>query len=311
MFEPIIPAKPTLYAGVQFRSRLEATWACFFDHLEWKWEYEPSVYDGPGWLPDFLLRAPEWSFLCEAKPVRTMDGWIGHECHAKIQKRTSEPVFLLGVDPSVVSFANRRVWTSPLPDNWREAWAKAKNLVQWNPPVKPAKPTVKVYLAGKVEKHGWREALGDFQEWSFSIGSKSAHELDSAILFNGWTCVGPFVFDCDHGTFHGDGLHGQACADDRPHIQFMERQDIFSRSMDQIEQAEAVFAYIDSAECFGTLFELGAAYKLGKPYGIGFAPGINRDDFWFICEEAFMVAEDELPDDAFRQFAERWDLWFR
>jgi hypothetical protein len=49
-----IRAIPTTYQGVQFRSRLEARWAAFFDLLGWEWEYEP--FDLKGWIPDFLLK---------------------------------------------------------------------------------------------------------------------------------------------------------------------------------------------------------------------------------------------------------------
>lgn len=47
----------TRYAGCRFRSRLEARWAVFFDHLGIGWEYEPQgfVIDGRPYLPDFLL----------------------------------------------------------------------------------------------------------------------------------------------------------------------------------------------------------------------------------------------------------------
>jgi hypothetical protein len=51
---PRIAAIPTQYAGVNFRSRLEAKWAAFFDLNGWAWEYEPIDFDG--WIPDFLLR---------------------------------------------------------------------------------------------------------------------------------------------------------------------------------------------------------------------------------------------------------------
>ena len=34
-----IKAKPTTYAGVRFRSQLEATWAAFFDVAGMPWEY--------------------------------------------------------------------------------------------------------------------------------------------------------------------------------------------------------------------------------------------------------------------------------
>ncbi len=40
-----------MYAGVQFRSRLEARWAAMFDLLGWPWEYEPVDLDG--YIPDY------------------------------------------------------------------------------------------------------------------------------------------------------------------------------------------------------------------------------------------------------------------
>ncbi|WTW93663.1 hypothetical protein OG216_09855 [Streptomycetaceae bacterium NBC_01309] len=49
----------TRYAGCRFRSRLEARWACFFDALGIRWEYEAQGYKvGPEqrpYLPDFWL----------------------------------------------------------------------------------------------------------------------------------------------------------------------------------------------------------------------------------------------------------------
>ena len=79
---------PTVYAGVQFRSRLEAKWAAWFDLMSLDWQYEP--FDLEGWAPDFLIRA-EWCDFCgdtsldgpvvwrpidvlvEVKPVRMRD----------------------------------------------------------------------------------------------------------------------------------------------------------------------------------------------------------------------------------------------
>lgn len=59
----------TRYAGCRFRSRLEARWAVFFDHLGIKWEYEPQGYavgrNKQPYLPDFRL--PELDTLVEVK----------------------------------------------------------------------------------------------------------------------------------------------------------------------------------------------------------------------------------------------------
>lgn len=59
-------AIPTRYAGVQFRSRLEARWAAFFDNLGWPWEYEPI--DLAGYIPDFILPVKKPT-LVEVKPA--------------------------------------------------------------------------------------------------------------------------------------------------------------------------------------------------------------------------------------------------
>lgn len=58
---------PTKYNGTQFRSRLEARWAAFFDLLNWRWEYEP--FDCDGWIPDFQLFGAQQQMLVEVKPT--------------------------------------------------------------------------------------------------------------------------------------------------------------------------------------------------------------------------------------------------
>ena len=64
-----IPAMPTTYAGVRFRSKLEAKWACVFDLLRWSWEYESLELDF--YIPDFVLRFPRGLVLAEVKPAST------------------------------------------------------------------------------------------------------------------------------------------------------------------------------------------------------------------------------------------------
>lgn len=50
----------TEYAGCLFRSRLEARWAVFFDHLEVEWEHEPEGFETSAgrYLPDFRIDLP-------------------------------------------------------------------------------------------------------------------------------------------------------------------------------------------------------------------------------------------------------------
>lgn len=69
-----IKAIETVYKGYRFRSRLEARWAVFFDHLGLRWEYEPEGFElggGVRYLPDFKLlnitRTGRYVFV-EVKP---------------------------------------------------------------------------------------------------------------------------------------------------------------------------------------------------------------------------------------------------
>jgi hypothetical protein len=62
-------AIPTVYAGVQMRSRMEARFAKWCDDHKLKWLYEPEGYisNGQCYLPDFYL--PEIRCFVEVKPL--------------------------------------------------------------------------------------------------------------------------------------------------------------------------------------------------------------------------------------------------
>jgi hypothetical protein len=79
-----VTAIPTTYAGVNFRSRIEARWACFFDKIGWPWTYEP--YDLEGYIPDFTLDfykpllvevKHDGADVAEAKAKIEASGWAG------------------------------------------------------------------------------------------------------------------------------------------------------------------------------------------------------------------------------------------
>ena len=60
---------PTFYEGYNFRTRLEARWAVFFDHLGVQWDYESEGYElgnGLRYLPDFWL--PNNNMWLDVKP---------------------------------------------------------------------------------------------------------------------------------------------------------------------------------------------------------------------------------------------------
>lgn len=80
-----IKAIPTTYAGVNFRSRLEARWAAFFDLCGWDWDYEP--FDLAGWAPDFMLKG-KVKALVEVKPIdfRGADTLLARQAKSDAQK---------------------------------------------------------------------------------------------------------------------------------------------------------------------------------------------------------------------------------
>ena len=142
-----IKAIPTTYAGVNFRSRLEARWAAFFDLCGWKWDYEP--FDLDGWAPDFLLRAELCDLLVEVKPVDMSNAGLalpdGPFAKA-VRHWKAHQILLLGLCPSTHDYLGAGYIMDPpqgathswadvflalsaidLTDKWREAG----NLVQW------------------------------------------------------------------------------------------------------------------------------------------------------------------------------------
>lgn len=138
---PTFAAIPTMYAGVQFRSRLEARWAAFFDLIGWKWEYEP--FDLPGYIPDFRVRKtdavdPGW-ILCEVKPVSPIDQceFEGFEKLTSLHGKDTRAckILLLGNSNSDATYSEdsfgfiaSEIFCGDREDRY---WKTAGNKVQW------------------------------------------------------------------------------------------------------------------------------------------------------------------------------------
>jgi len=72
----------TCYNNYKFRSRTEARWAVFFDHLKIRYEYEEEGFDLDGlwYLPDFTL--PQFNSWLEVKPNH--EGFFGSDDEVKV-----------------------------------------------------------------------------------------------------------------------------------------------------------------------------------------------------------------------------------
>lgn len=111
-----IKAKPTRYKGIQFRSRLEARWAAFFDKLGWQWEYEPCDFNG--WYPDFVIFG-QGPIYVEVKPVIEFPEDVADKMMKSISTQKSHWLLIVGQKP----FISPSAWGKPLFENINIGWA--------------------------------------------------------------------------------------------------------------------------------------------------------------------------------------------
>ncbi|MFN9203862.1 MAG: hypothetical protein ACK6DP_12455 [Gemmatimonas sp.] len=134
---------PTTYAGVRFRSRLEARWAAFFDLCQWSWDYEPVEL--AGWAPDFLVHVSSEitntrvSLYAEVKPYTALEQFHDHTAWSMMDGAYEIRPAVLGVSPVVSEWreiARPHHARSNLPallPSWARLWKAAGNAVQWRP----------------------------------------------------------------------------------------------------------------------------------------------------------------------------------
>ena len=77
-------AKPILYEGINFRSKLEARWYIFMKKLGWNIIYEPEIEGINGWIPDFLIIGKK-KILVDVKPIDKYEEWEDHPDRPKIE----------------------------------------------------------------------------------------------------------------------------------------------------------------------------------------------------------------------------------
>lgn len=148
-------------------------------------------------------------------------------------------------------------------------------------PVREITENHSVYFAGKISKNGWRTGWGELIfEDTENIENLKSFEYK---INDEMTYTGPVFIACDHGCYHGKGTHGVG-ADEFGGCCGNEicREDVLYICKSQIERAEILFAYIDSADCFGTIAEIGFAHAIGKDIFIVFSNKELKEEMWFV-----------------------------
>lgn len=166
----------------------------------------------------------------------------------------------------------------------------------------------KIYLAGKISVNDWR---GSFLKDEFSLRNATPHT--KLITNANHEYAGPFFLSCDHGCFHGESSHGMSdgcgCAfnsyDDKE--DGYTKREILVYCLNWINQADIVFAWINSKDCYGTLAEIGYAYACNKKIWVVFSDELfkypmgktnevpENHDMWFISKMAENVSISSNP----------------
>lgn len=195
---------------------------------------------------------------------------------------------------------------------------------------------LRIYLAGKIAKGGWRDELVGPRAGALSPSDwrEAWTDLPQAIL-GVHTYVGPFFVGCDHGCAHGAGTHGAGlgpyagtkgqyatgfaeAAEEGEHYEDAawgcagettpENLDvlIMRRCLGAIRRADLVFAWVDAMDAFGTFAELGYARGIGVPVGLA-APAPFPPDLWFPRVMSTAYAEASTPREGLLKLLPR--LW--
>ena len=166
------------------------------------------------------------------------------------------------------------------------------------PEIKTRLPKPRVYLAGKISRHGWRERLTYGQV--IVRDELDPHETEG---FWNFTLTGPFFASIGHGCAHRPTTHGQGMMGPRDAV----RRRVFDANVARIEKSDFVFAHINELDCYGTLFELGYAHSHGVPVFLNFGIDLTerqKRELWF-SRMACIVVPGSL-EEAFEQALKVW-----
>lgn len=179
-----------------------------------------------------------------------------------------------------------------------------------------------IYMAGKISKGDWREA---FVPNMREIGGRLYDDLDKpyfdwplTIMENGHNYTGPYFVSCDHGCFHGPNQHGAGAVGDGNCYGGAlgdTRRMVYEACVFSMALSDTIFAWIDSADCYGTIAEIGHAHGQIVPISgrknpeIWIAGPQRIDDLWFV----YSMANDTTfsyatPKEALNYFIRRHDV---
>ncbi len=167
---------------------------------------------------------------------------------------------------------------------------------------------LKIYFAGKVDKNDWRHEIApglrrhtvDESKPENIVSSMPLETAFPSILYNG-----PYVINCDHGCYHGPTTHGCGSEEGTCTQEDLTRDEIMATCVSLIYKSDAVYAWIDSTDCYGTLAEIGFAKGIGKPVFINTKKDDALKELWFACHLADALNWADDPMTGFKDYVQR------
>ena len=179
-----------MFGGIQFRSRLEARWAAFFNNIGWKYTYEP--FDGDGYIPDFVIHGDS-PLLVEVKPAVTRADFF--DPVGKVESGLADvwrhDILIVGADPipDIDEYADRTA-SHPAAGLVGQFWPSCSSGSHWTDPSEPS-----CRDCNAPTKPGWNFGTA---LWFNCLKCDTVNVHHSIQMFTGQPC----------GHYDGDGYLG-------------------------------------------------------------------------------------------------------
>jgi hypothetical protein len=159
-----------------------------------------------------------------------------------------------------------------------------------------------VYLAGKIAERDWRHRL-------FPLDGVDKMTLDDPGLHrDGLTYGGPLFIKYEHTPKRQGLLYVPASRAER---WAAHRANVVRRCRSWLQRSDVVFCWLDAADAYGTIYELGWADAWGKPVFLAFdstaeVADILLREMAFPLERAHSWVAVATVEDAWHQFVQWW-----
>lgn len=178
-----------------------------------------------------------------------------------------------------------------------------------------------VYLAGKITGSHWRDKILDgwSQENHGVVGEFCGdlsrwRTIESAVTVDGHASIGysgpywsPMGDSGGHGSIGGGsgGIHdcgvGSVCPDTHGTLIRSDPEDVYGNIMNSLRRSDLVFAWIDSLDCYGTIYEVAASIAMGKVVVVAMPTRFNERELWITATGCHRLIRADCPDGAWNE----------